>query len=457
MIRLRQWITTAALLLFAVPGATVDVAAQDPGAAPDSLGDYLRSMSDSTDSYFGASGAPVDTAGLDSSLAHRLTQPWLRDRPARLNLAPGPWLNFNRADGPLLGGSLRIGREGGWGELQGRLATVTGPNELRGGGRWRGQWATRDEDAPYWTLQVEAGRFTERLDSDRRETSSYVLWVFLSGDDNQSYLRRDGTRIQLAREASSWRAQLAFRTQLETPLSTTATWSLFGATPLDLDENFAATLGRAQELAGTVAFRLPRLPVGVAVEERWSDGALGSDFDYRRLRANAGADVSLGQVVSLVPELEYARLLGEALPQNSFFMGGTRSLRSLEPNLHAGTGRTFARLDAIFVPDLLALARIPHPAAFPIQGAVFTATGAVWGRDVFRATGSAENHWPDPDAWRSEAGISLLYRPGIPDPSLFVRGDLAFPVGPGHESRLLLYFHTALEHIPLARPRWGSR
>ena len=362
MIRLRRWIATATLLLLAPPVATHDVAAQDAGAARDSLSGFLRSLSDSTDAYFGPSGAPVDTAGLDSSLAHRLTQPWLKERPARLSLSPGPWLSFNRADGPLLGGTLGIGRERGWGELQGRLATVTGPNELRGGGRWRRRWATRDEDDPSWTLQVDAGRFTERLDSDRRETSSYVLWVFLSGDDNQSYLRRDGTQIRLAREASSWRAQVAFRTQLETPLSTTATWSLFGATPLDLTENFPAQAGRAQELTGTVAFRLPRLPAGVAIEERWSDEALGSDFDYRRLRANAGADVSLGQVVSLIPELEYARLLGEVLPQNSFFMGGTRSLRSLEPNLHAGTGRTFARLDAIFAPDLLALARIPHPA-----------------------------------------------------------------------------------------------
>jgi len=453
MIRLCRWISTAALLWFVVPVTAVDVAAQDAGAAPDSLGDFLRSMSDSTDAYFGASGAPVDTAGLDSSLAHRLAQPWLKDR-RRLRLAPGPWLNFNRADGPLLGGTLGIGRERGWGELQGRLATVTGPNELRGGGRWRREWASRDEDVPDWTLQVEAGRFTERLDSDRRETATYVMWVFLSGDDQQSYLRRDGTRIQLAREASSWRAQLAFRTQLESPLTTTATWSLFGP-ELDLVENFPATPGRVQELTGTVALRLPRFPVGVAVEERWSDASLGSAFDYRRLRVNAGADLALGQVVSLIPELEYARLSGEVLPQNSFFMGGTRSLRSLEPNLNAGTGRTFARLDAIFVPDLLALARLPHPAAFPIQGGVFTATGAVWGRDLFGGAGSAENHWPDPDGWRSEGGVSLLYRPGIPDPSLFIRGDLAFPVGPGHESRVLLYFHTALDHVPLARR--GSR
>ena len=88
--------------------------AAEAGAAgePDSVGDYLRSLADSTDRYFGESAAPVDTAGLDSALAYGLMHP---PRPERRSLRPsfGPWFGFDRANGALWGGSI------GWGEAQG--------------------------------------------------------------------------------------------------------------------------------------------------------------------------------------------------------------------------------------------------------------------------------------------------------------------------------------------------
>jgi hypothetical protein len=48
-----------------------------PPAAPadSSFDSYMRGLSDSTDAWFGAMAAPVDTAGLDSALAAGLALP----------------------------------------------------------------------------------------------------------------------------------------------------------------------------------------------------------------------------------------------------------------------------------------------------------------------------------------------------------------------------------------------
>ena len=79
--------------------------------------------------------------------------------------------------------------------------------------------------------------------------------------------------------------------------------------------------------------------------------------------------------------------------------------------------------------DVLALARIPHPAAFPMQASVFGATGAVWGRDPYGGPVRPGTDWPRREAWRSEVGFSALYQPGLPDPASFVSVSLAIPVG----------------------------
>jgi hypothetical protein len=111
-----------------------------------------------------------------------------------------------------------------------------------------------------------------------------------------------------------------------------------------------------------------------------------------------------------------------------------------------GTGVAIARLDVIGVDDLLALARIPHPVMLPIQGGVFAATGAVWGADPFRGPGTPDGGWPDRSAWRSEVGVSLLYRPGMPDEDAYLRVNLAWPVGPhGGGARWSVSYSQALD------------
>ena len=36
----------------------------------------------------------------------------------------------------------------------------------------------------------------------------------------------------------------------------------------------------------------------------------------------------------------------------------------------------------------------------------------------------------DGSSWRSEVGLSLMYQPGIPDPTMFMRFNAAFALGP---------------------------
>ena len=56
--------------------------------------------------------------------------------------------------------------------------------------------------------------------------------------------------------------------------------------------------------------------------------------------------------------------------------------------------------------------------------------------------------WPNGGDWASEAGASLLYQPGIPDPTGFIRLNFAFPLGPDREnSRFTLSYSRALDLV----------
>jgi hypothetical protein len=332
------------------------------------------------------------------------------------------------------------------GALHGRLGYIAGPNEWRGGGAWNRRWQTRDRELPAWWLEIAGGRSTDLLDADGPASWLRIARALVNGSDHQDYLRRDGTGVHFGRETPDWRAEAGFHAHLDSPLATTTTWNLLDQVP-EVVENAAASRGRAGVAEVEVATRLPRVPL--RFEARGQATIDGGDFDYRRLRARLAGDLGLGRVASLVPELEYGRLWGDAIPQASFFLGGTANLRSLESRSFAGTGRGLGRLDLIFAPDLLSLAHLPHPAFLPIQGGLFAGSSAVWGRDPFGGPGSAENGWPDRGAWRSEVGVSLLYRPGLPDPSQFLRIDYARAVGPGDAHKLAIYFSAPLDIVRL--------
>jgi hypothetical protein len=446
----------------AAPDTSFSSAAPDTararGASEDStLSGFLRVMSDSTDVYFGPSSAPIDTAGLDSSLAVHLAFPNLgqRGRPMRPQFSP--WLGFNRVDGPVYGGSVAL-RARWLGKLSGEAGYAVGPNDWLGGGNYHLHWGSPrvDEDEGprrrgeyLWMLDAGVGRNTGVIDPDPSRGWQRTLRAFVNGSDRFSYLRRDGVDVSLERQAVSWSVAVGYRNQLESARLTTTTWNLFDVTP-QLVVNRPALEGRVQEARGEVSVRIPATMVRLKVRDRVSSPSLGSDFDYQRWSAVAAGDVPLGHVLTLVPQLEYGRLIGDVVPQAAFYLGGPHSLRSLSTSDLSGTGAALGRLDLVFTGDLLGAARIPHPAFLVLQGGLFAASGATWGPDPYGGTGSAEGPWPQRDAWLSDAGGSVLFRPGLPEPAAFLRFDYAGGIGNNHHHKYSIYYTAPLD---LLRPR----
>ena len=422
-------------------------AGADPGGS-DSLDTYLRALADSTDRYFGISAAEVDTAGLDSALVYRLAHPHLERRGGGPRF--GPWFSFDRAEGALWGGTAGWGSAGRAGEISARLGDAAGPNAWRGGAGYRKTWGARRGTSPRWNFEATGGRFAGVLDPDRGASFLRVLRALGDGSDRQHYSLREGVRVAVEREAPAWRAGLALRDQIELPLSTTTTWNLLRRPP-EVIFNQPAVRGRARELRAEAAMRLPFLPFHMEGAFAASAEALGSDFDYDRMRLILGGEVPLAGVAAAVPQLEYGRLTGTALPQASFFLGGHNSLRSLPAEELGGTVKALARLDVFFIPDLLALAHLPHPTALPIQGALFAAAGAVSGHDPYGGAGAASNAWPARAAWRSEVGGGLLYRPGFPDPRSSLRANWAWPLGPGAGVRVSLEYAAPLDLLRILK------
>jgi hypothetical protein len=417
--------------------------AQAPAARDTSLGGFLEQLSDSTDAYFGSTATPVDTAGLDTVLADTATLP-----RRRLELKAGPSCDFSRVDGwtPGLSVSLAVKESElertGWGKLQGRIARANGPHTTLGGARYTNRLSPARQP---FDLSLWAGRKTAHLDGDEDESLLVLARALLLGSDWTQYYRADGFEGSIAHARGWWRASAGYRDLLQSPLRTTTTWTLFGR-DLETTANLAATRGRNRELEYAAAAHWPRTPLHTEVDYRTSSRRLGSDFEYRRVRAAAALDLSLGRLASLLPQFSYGHLTGDLPPQASFYLGGRSTLRSLHRDEGGGSGLALAKLDLIAAPDLLALLRIPHPAALPLQGAVFAASGTLWGRDPFTGAVRPGDDWPERRDWTSEAGASLLYNSSLFSRRSSLRVSHAWPVGPGsHEGRWTVSFSRPLD------------
>jgi hypothetical protein len=436
----------AALLLLAAPAR-----AQVPAAPDTALGGFLEQLSDSTDGYFGLSAAPLDTAGLDTVLMDTATRP-----TRRLSARLMPSYDFNRVDGNTWGATLTLrdagtdaqrGPDAGFGRLAGSLERAMGPRTTLGGARYtnRVRVAGQPLDLDLW-----GGRRTARLDRDDDERALDLVRALVTGDDATQYLRADGFAGSVDHSHGAWRVRAGWRDLLQSPLATTASWNLLDQ-PLTSPGNLAAARGRTREAGYAVSLRWPRLPLVTEAEYQTSSRRLGSDFEYRRTRAAAALDLALGRVAALVPQFAYGRLSGEAVPQAAFYLGGSRTMRSLHRDERAGTGLAIAKLELLGAGDLLETLRLPRSAAFPLQGALFAATSAVWGRDPFTGAVVRGLDWPDRSDWHSEVGASLIFHSALFSPEASLRYSCAWPIGPGdHGARWSLSVSRPLDllHFP---------
>lgn len=416
-----------AALVLAAPAVRADSADSTAAPADTSLGRYLDSLRDSSNTFFRTIVAPVDTAGLDSVLAVRLANPG-KERfmsPGMWKPSLGPWLGFNRIDGPVYGGAVAIGRRRAFGVLGGRAGYGVASDTWLGTGEYSKTFEMR---SLAWRFDAEAGRLTAGIDRERSDLRLGALRAFLTGNDTRRYLRHDGLSSKLAVDHAVWRGAVGYRDMLESPLDVHARWSLLSGS-LAVSDNLAAVRGHVHELDYTLGARTPWLPFTAEAEYATSSRKIGSDFEYRRYRLGLGGDFALGRAFALVPQLAYGRLTGDALPQESFFLGGSRTLRSIEGDAIGGTGLTLARLDLLELPDVLTILHVPHPALLPLQVGAFVATGAVWGIDPYGGPTRPGIDFPEEQEFRHEAGLSLLYRPGLPDPSTYAQIGWAWPIG----------------------------
>ncbi|MEO5987932.1 MAG: hypothetical protein ABIU54_11120 [Candidatus Eisenbacteria bacterium] len=437
-----------ALSLFAMVSAHAEAAPSDS-----LLEGYMRRMTDSTSGYFGVTAQLPDTTGLDSMLTVGLSEPpGVSRRTRRANrLAPTPAIGFNRVDGWQLGGELGTGASRGFGRVNAKLQYTLGQKDFLGGGRYLHRWTDRGRDAA-WSFDLWGGRATEAFDRDHHEALLTSVRAIVSGADRQQYLRRDGVRGLLVRETASGRLSLAYRDQLESSRPTSTTWNLLGR-ELALVPNGPAGFGRAREAAIEGDFQVPKLPLRLQLQHWTAGRATNSGFTYRRTRIALGGDVGLTRHIAVAPQLEWGRLRGEALPQEAFYLGGSSSLRSLERNELHGAGKAFGRVDALLMDDVLQLLRIPHPDMFPLQIGAFLGSGAVWGGEAFSGGPGTRRDFPRADEWLSEAGVSVLYRPGVPDPEIYLRIDYVMPLGPdsGREAGIAVSFQRTLNLLPVRR------
>lgn len=435
--------STAALLIALAVACAVPAMAAEPAPADTALQRYLGGLRDSTDVFFGRSAAPLDTAGLDSALAWGLLYP---DAPRRrqTTLTLVPTFRYNRADGPVYGGTLGIGRLEGAGRVTGRMSWAVGPRDLLGGAAYDRRLTRGPAE---WRFGVSGGRRTNIIDRERSDKTWASIRALTTGSDSRHYMREDGWAAQLQRETPVWRVRVEYADELQSPLETTTTWSLTGSRA-DPDFNLPARFGRMREITYDVGVQLPFVPVFLQADYSTSSDAIGSDFEYRRSRFAASGDWALGGSFSIVPQIAYGRLSGDAVPQASFYLGGNRSLRSIRGSSMGGTGLALARVDLIGHDDVLALMRVPHPDAFPIHVGAFAATGAAWGVDPFGGRTIPGVDWPNEQDWLHEAGLQILYRPGIPDTDGYVRVSYAWPLGASDRSgRWMITYSRALDLV----------
>ena len=390
----------------------------EPEPPDTTLHQFLGTMSDSTDRYFGKSATPLDTTGLDSAAAYS------SEVRGRVRFGVLPSFDFSRADGSTFGGGLKIEGPRQAGRLTLRAAYAVGAQQWLGGAEFRRQ---RRNAAATWTIEGWGGRETAPMNRDYAEPYIDPSRALSTGSDRTNYVRHDGWRASLERENTLWRAVIGVRDLLESPLGTTATWDMLHR-DLIVTPNLPAAFGRAREVHLGGGTRLPAVPFRIEADYWTSGPGLKSDFAYDRVRLALGGDVTAGRWASVVPQAVWGFVNGEATPQQAFYLGAGPTLVSVPRDALGGSSFGIAKLQVIGAGDLLGMLRIPHPALLYFQPGVFAATSAVGGADPFGGPARPGARWPERASWLSEAGVSLHYNPGVLGATL--RFSEAWPLGP---------------------------
>lgn len=425
---LRSLLLAAGLL----SGAGTTLAADEEPR--DSLEILLEGLRRTTDERFGEATV-LDTVGLDSLLARRLLDPASGPNTRDRYLQPTLALRYNRAEGPVLGAGFdRWSRQLGTISASGAYASGT-EAVLHEVGWRRIFWlsspygfqdrrdVSRDWNQPGVSLfgaRVVYTRETGLFAPEHSQRALSTLNAVFLGTDRQSYYERRGVDASLRLRISAWDFAAGFRTAREKPYERNATFSVFGSDdrvpgvrPADQGD-YHSWRGRAAWLPASQRY-------AIALEGQ------GLGNDGWRLRSVLGAAAGITRSVKAFAQVEGGAADPASPRQRKFELGGPRAVASLP----FGTGSTdhllLGKLELIHGESLLELLRLPRPDFFDLQLGAFFHYGVAWddpaGREVVFSK-------PPSNAWKGTAGLSLAYRPGLPDPRTFWRFQFGWPVGP---------------------------
>jgi len=422
---------TAIVCVLVLAGACPAVV-RAQGAEPDSLGDFFKGLSDSTDASYGTQSVVFDTTGLDSLAAGALLHPpKIKRRGGSLLLAP--LLGYHRAEGTIVGLSSRVGTPAkGWLSMSGTYSF--------GNQQARYAFGYRNTLLYHGLRRTSAlalpGRILDgatRLDAEisyarsslafMPEHAGHRLWNIepvLSGRGSASLYEQRGIAGSLTLWTGDWRFVGGARHVNEDPMYVVTDWTLFHSADA-APPNTQAKDEEFTEPFGSLGFRRGDWELAGLIDAR------GGGADRWRLRGVLAKALRFGPSLKFNTQIEAGATAANAPRQRRFEIGGDRAI----PSVPLGTGGTdhllVGKFEFIEAHDVLRAIGIGHPDWLVLQPMATFQTGVVWddpaARDVVFSM-------PPSAAWRSSAGIGLAMRLGVPDPDTMMRFYVGLPVGP---------------------------
>ena len=370
------------LLALAVVSMAAPSQAFAEDAAPDSLGAYFKSLSDSTDASYGAQSVTFDTTGLDSLALGALDRPPRIERRRR-GLAITPLLGFHRAEGWIVGAGWGLGSRGaGWLDASGTYGFANREGRYAAGYRrtlfYHGPRSSR--------VLAEPGRIVDqatRLDVELRYARAslsfmpehasarlFNLSAILTGKDSPSLYEQRGATGALTLWTGDWRLGVGVRHAREEAMFLETNWVLVGNRSA-VPPNMPARTDEYTEPFGDIGFYRSDWELGALVEGR------GGGSDRWRMRGVLAKALRLGGLVKAYAQIEGGAAAANAPPQRRFELGGTRAV----PTLPVGVGGTdhllLGKIEFIEAHDLLRVVGLPHPDWLVLQPLVLFHGGAV--------------------------------------------------------------------------------
>jgi hypothetical protein len=415
-----------ALLVVALLAAAVPAFAQER----DSLDSFFKGLADSTDVSYGTQSVTFDTTGLDTLALNALLRPPVIARRTS-STAFYPLLGFHRAEGWIVGAGARVGsRTAGWFEPSG---TYSFSNEqARYSFGWRRTLMYHGPSLRR-TL-VDRGRIfpgTTRLDLELKYARESLPFApehatprignpdaFLTGNTSSSLYSRRGFEADLTLWTGDWRFEGGFRDAKEDRMPLVNNFTIFTRGE-NVPANVQAGTDDYNEPFGSIGWLRTDLEAGALAEVR------GGGDERWRARGVLAKALRFGSPLKAYAQVEYGAAAANAPLQRRFWIGGPRAVPTLVMDAGGTDHMLLGKLEFIEAHDVLKATGLPHPDWLVLQPLFGVRGAAAWdrGENVLFAT-------PPSEAWAGSAYAGLAYRVGIPEPDVFLRMFVAFPIGP---------------------------